>query len=96
LGIDAHSEADRLNDPPGNFANDGPEPDPSMPDGWESDPNWGLDASIWDEIGGPGAPPKPLRNKRKKRAHDREPHVDGWTAAHENATREYRARSMTP
>jgi hypothetical protein len=86
--IDAHPEADCLNNLLGNFANDGPEPDPSMPDGWESDPNWGSDTSVWDEMGGPGAPPKPLSKKRKQRAHDSEPHVDGWTATREKATRE--------
>jgi hypothetical protein len=41
--INAHPEADCCNDPPDNFADDGPKPDPSMPDGWESDPNWGSD-----------------------------------------------------
>jgi hypothetical protein len=64
-----------------------------MPDGWESDPNWGSDVSVWDEMRGPGEPPKPLSKKRKKRAHDSEPHMDGWTAARKKATREYLAWS---
>jgi hypothetical protein len=93
--IDAHPEADRLNDPPGNFANDGPELDTSMPDGWESNPNWGSDASVWAQMRGPNDLPTPLSKKRKKQAHDSEPPVDGWIAAQEQATREYRAWSTT-
>jgi hypothetical protein len=92
--IDVHPEADHYNDRLGNIADDVPEPDMSMPAGWESDPNWGSDASVWDEMRGPGDPPKPLSKKRKKSAHDYE-HMDGWTAAHEKATREYLAWSAT-
>jgi hypothetical protein len=40
--IDAHPKADRFNNPPGNIANDVPEPDMSMPDSWESDPTGDL------------------------------------------------------
>jgi hypothetical protein len=92
--IDAHPEADGFNDPPGNIANDVPEPDTTMPDGWESNPNWGSDASVWALMRGPDDSPKPLSKKRKKQAHDYE-HVDGWTAACEKATREYLMQSVT-
>jgi hypothetical protein len=93
--IDAHPEADCLNDPLANFASDLPEPDTSMPEGWESDPNWGSEVSVWDEMRGPGDPPKPLSKKRKKWAHDSELHVDRWTAARKKATREYLTQSTT-
>jgi hypothetical protein len=93
--ISAHPEANRVNDTPGNLANDVPKLDTAMPDGWESDPNWALEVSVWDEMRGPGDPPKPLSKKRKKRAHDNEPIVDGWTAAREKAMREYLMRSTT-
>jgi hypothetical protein len=92
--IDAHPKADRFNDPPGNIADDVPEPDMSMPDGWESNPNWGSEASVWAQMRGPDDPPKPLSKKRRKQAHDYE-QVDGWTAAREKATREYPAQSTT-
>jgi hypothetical protein len=72
-----------------------PEPDMSMPASWESDRNWGSDASAWSGMGNPDDPPKASGKKRKKRAHASEPQVDGWTAAREKATREYLARSAT-
>ena len=93
--IDTPPEVDCFNDPPGNFANDAPEPGTSMPDGWESDPNWGSDASVYAQMRDPDDPPKPLSKKRKKRAHDSEPQADGWTVARDKATREYLARSAT-
>jgi hypothetical protein len=43
----------------------------------------------------PGRPSKTSQQKEEKRAHDSEPHVDGWTAACEKATREYLMWSTT-
>jgi hypothetical protein len=63
-----------------------------MPAGWEDDPNWGSDASVWDEMIDPEDAPKASGKKRKKRAHDSEPQLDGWLAARDKATREYLAR----
>jgi hypothetical protein len=66
--IDAHLKADRLNDTPGNLASDVPEPDTAMPEGWESDPNWVSEASVWDEMRGPGdrRPPKTSEKEEEK------------------------------
>jgi hypothetical protein len=66
-----------------------------MPAGWEHDPNWDSDASVYDEMTGPGDSSKASGKKRKKRAHDSEPQSSGWIATREKATREYLARSTS-
>jgi hypothetical protein len=43
--MEMHPKTDCFNDPSGNFANDVPDTDTSMPAGWEDDPNWGSEAS---------------------------------------------------
>jgi hypothetical protein len=86
-------ETDRFSNPSGSFANDVPNADMPMPKGWEHDPNWDSEASIWDEMKGPGDVTKASGKKRKKWAHDSEPQSVGWLAAHEKAMREYLARS---
>jgi hypothetical protein len=88
-------EMDRYNDPSGGFTNDVPEEDMAMPAGWEHDPNWDSDASVWDEMNDPGDAPKASGKKRKKWAHDSEPQSSGWLAAREKATREYLTRSTS-
>jgi hypothetical protein len=61
-----HPEADRFDDPPGDFANDVPTPDTSMPQGWEHDPNWDSDTSIWEQMKGPEDATKASSKKCKK------------------------------
>jgi hypothetical protein len=69
-----------------------PDEDTAMPAGWEHDPNWDSDASVYDEMTGPGDSSKTSGKKRKKRAHDSEPQSSGWIAAQEKAMREYLTR----
>jgi hypothetical protein len=88
-------ETDRYNDPSYDFTDDVPGKDTEMPVGWEDDPNWDSDTSVWDEMIGPGDAPKASGKKRKKRAHDSEPQLDGWLATQDKATREYLARSTS-
>jgi hypothetical protein len=44
--MDAHPEMDHFNDPTGNFTDDVPILDMSVPQEWEEDLNWDSDASI--------------------------------------------------
>jgi hypothetical protein len=87
--MDARPAADRLDDLP---ADNAPEPDQSMPDGW-SDPDWPSDDSVWAHMRGPDDPPKALSKKRKKRGITYEP--CGLLAVHEKVTRDYLVRSST-
>jgi hypothetical protein len=87
--LDARPAADRFNDLP---ANDAPEPDESMPDGW-SDPGWPSDDSMWAQMRGPDDPPKVLSKKRKKR--NIKYQSCGLLAVHEQVTRDYLTRSST-
>jgi hypothetical protein len=64
---------DRYNDPSGGFVNDVPDEETTMPEGWENNPNWDSDASVYDKMKGPGDSTKASGKKRKKRAHDSEP-----------------------
>jgi hypothetical protein len=68
-------------------------PDTSMPAGWGCDPNWGSDVSIWDEMRGPGDPPKYSRKKWKKRGIEHPSY--GTLAELEKVTRDYLMRSST-
>jgi hypothetical protein len=86
---------DRFNDQSGVFANDVPDEDTSLPEGWEHNPNWDSDASVWDEMKGPGDSTEASGKKRKKRAPDSEPQSSSWLAAQEKATREYLAQSTS-
>jgi hypothetical protein len=86
-------ETDRFNDPSGGFANDVPDVDTPMPEGWEHNPNCDSNMSVWDEMKGPGDVTKAPGKKHKKRAHNSEPQPDSWEAAREKATREYLAQS---
>jgi hypothetical protein len=88
--MDARPTADRFDDPPGDVANDVPEPDTSMPDGWGSDPNWGSEVSVWEDMRGPDDLPKALSKKRKKKGFEHTSY--GILAVHEKVTREYLAR----
>jgi hypothetical protein len=91
--IEAHPKADSFDNPPGDFANNVPDLDMSMPPGWEDDnPNWGSDASVWDGLEGPDNI-KASSKKRKKWAHNSEPPLHSLAAVHEKATREYLVRS---
>jgi hypothetical protein len=74
-------ETDRYNDPSGGFTNDVSVEDTAMPAGWEHDPNWDSDVSVWNEMIDPGDASKASGKKRKKRAHDSEPQSSGWLAA---------------
>jgi hypothetical protein len=85
-------ETDRYNDLSYDFTDDVPSKDTEMPAGWEIDPNWDSDVSVWDEMIDPEDAPKASGKKRKKRAHDSEPQSGGWLAARDKATREYLAR----
>jgi hypothetical protein len=87
--MDALPAADRFNDPP---ADDAPEPDESMPNGW-SDPGWPLDDSMWAQMRRPDDPPKALRKKRKKRGIKYQ--LCRLLAVHEQVTRDYLMRSST-
>jgi hypothetical protein len=51
--MDVHPETHHFDNLSGDFANDMPIPDTSMPPGWEHDPNWDSDASVWAEMKGP-------------------------------------------
>jgi hypothetical protein len=93
--MEMHPEMDCLNDPSGNFANDEPDADMSMPAGWEQDPNWDSDASIWAQMDGPGGVTKASGKKHNKRAHDNEHPLYGILAIHEKVTREYLTRLST-
>jgi hypothetical protein len=88
-------ETDRYNDPSYDVTDDVPDKDTDVPAGWDNDPNWDSDVSIWDEMIDPGDASKASGKKRKKRAHDSEPQSGGWLAARDKATREYLARSMS-
>jgi hypothetical protein len=66
-----------------------------MPVGWEIDPNWDSNASVWDEMIDPEDAPKASGKKWKKRAHDSEPQSGGWLAARDKAMREYLAPSTS-
>jgi hypothetical protein len=46
-------ETDRYNDLSYDFTTDVPNKDTEMPAGWETDPNWDSDASVWDKMNGP-------------------------------------------
>jgi hypothetical protein len=92
--IDAHP-ADSFNDPSGDFPDDVPAQDTSMPEGWEHAPNWDSDASIWAEMDGPGKTSKASGKKCKKRAHDNEHLLNSTLAVLETVMREYLARSPT-
>jgi hypothetical protein len=68
-----------------------------MPPGWEDDPNWGSDASIWATPKGPGDAkathrPKDSSKKLKKRAHNSELQSYGLLAVYEKVTMEYLAQ----
>jgi hypothetical protein len=91
--METHPEADRFNNTSGDFANDVPDADTSMPAGWEDDPNWGSDAFVWAEMKDPAEPSKASSKKQKTQAHDSEPQADGWIAVHDKATREYLTQS---
>jgi hypothetical protein len=90
--IDAHPGVDCFDDPPGDFANDVPAPDISMPPGWEHNPNWDSDMSIWEQMKGPGDATKAYSMKHKKWAHHNEHQSYGILAIHEEVTREYLVR----
>jgi HPt (histidine-containing phosphotransfer) domain-containing protein len=93
--IEMHPETGRFDDPSGDVTNDVPDADTSMPEGWENDPNWGSDASTWEQMDGPGDTTKASSKKRKKRAHDHEHQSYGILAVHEKVTREYLAQLST-
>jgi hypothetical protein len=93
--MDAHPMADHFNNLPGDFADDMPKPEMSMPDGWGSEPNWGSDASVYAQMRGPDNPPKAVIKKQKKQAHNDECQADSWIAIREKGTREYLAQSMS-
>jgi hypothetical protein len=88
-------ETDQYNDPSYDFTDDVPGKDTEMPAGWEEDPNWVSDASVWEEMIDPEDAPKASGKKRKKQAHDSEPQPDGWLAAQDKATREYLTQSTS-
>jgi hypothetical protein len=71
-----------------------PVPDTSMPPGWEDDPNWDSDASIWATLRGPGDT-KASSKKHKKRAHNSEHPSYGILAIHEKVTKEYLVQLLT-
>jgi hypothetical protein len=58
-----------------------PDEDMPMPEGWDHDPNWDSDTSVYDDMKGPGDVTKASGKKCKKRAHDSEPQSSGWLAA---------------
>jgi hypothetical protein len=89
--MDAHPKADHFDNLSGDFADNVPVPDTSMPQGWEHNPNWDSDASIWEQMNGPGDATKASSKKRKKRARDNEHQSYGILAVHEKVTREYLA-----
>jgi hypothetical protein len=64
--IEMPPETDRFNNPSGSFANDVPDTDTPMPEGWENDPNWDSNVSVWDEMKGPGDVSNASGKKRKK------------------------------
>jgi hypothetical protein len=67
-------ETDRYNDPSYDFANNVPNEDTVMPAGWEHDTNWDSDASVYDEMKGPGDSSKASEKKRKKQLMTVSPH----------------------
>jgi hypothetical protein len=67
----------------------------SMPSGWDQDPNWDSDASVWAKMKGPEDATKASGKKRKKWTHDSEHPSYGILAVHEKVTREYLARLLT-
>jgi hypothetical protein len=81
--MDAHPTADRVNDPP---------QDTSMPEGWGSNPGWGSENSIWEQMRDPNDPPKALSKKHKKKGIEYQSYV---LAVHEKVMRDYLARSST-
>jgi hypothetical protein len=87
--MEAHPAAERFDDLP---ANDAPEPDDAMPDGW-SDPGWPSDDSVWKHMRDSNDPPKQLSKKHKKKGITYEP--CGLMAVHKKVMREYLARSST-
>jgi hypothetical protein len=87
--MDDRPTADCFDDP---HADDAPEPDESMPDGW-SDPGWPSDDSMWEKMRGPNDPPNTLSKKRKKWGIEYQSY--GLLAIHEQVTRDYLARSST-
>jgi hypothetical protein len=58
-----------------------------MPMGWGSDLNWGSNASIWDNMRGPGDPPKASSKKQKKWGIEHPSY--GTLAILEKVTRDY-------
>jgi hypothetical protein len=86
---------DQYNDPSYDFTNNLPDKDTAMPAGWEHDPNWDSDASVYDEMTGPGDSSKAYGKKRKKRAYDSEPQSSGWLATQEKAMIDHLVRSTS-
>jgi hypothetical protein len=86
--MDVHPETDCFNNPSGNFADDLPIPDMLMPPGWEHDPNWDSDMSIWATLKGP-EDAKASSKKCKKCAHDSDHQSYGLLAIHDKVMREY-------
>jgi hypothetical protein len=82
--MDAHPMVDRINDPP---------QDAPMPEGWGSDPGWGSEDSIWEQMRDPNDPPKALSKKRKKKGIEYQSY--SVLAVHEKVTRDYLTRSST-
>jgi hypothetical protein len=48
--MDLHPEMDCFEGPSGDFTDDVPVPDTLMPPGWDDDPNWDSDTSIWTTL----------------------------------------------
>jgi hypothetical protein len=92
--VDVHPEMDRFDDPSGNFADNVPVPDMSMPPGWEHDSNWDSEASIWATLKGP-EDTKASSKKCKNQAHNSEHQSYGLLAVQEKVTREYLMQSLT-
>jgi hypothetical protein len=69
-----------------------------MPPGWDDDPNWDSDTSIWAMLKGPEDAeatdqPKTSSKKHKKRAHNSELKSCSLMAIYEEVTRLYLTRS---
>jgi hypothetical protein len=87
--MDERPEADRFNDTHSEHADDVPAQDTSIPEGWEHDPNWDSDVSVWAQMRGPDDPPKALSKKRKKKGIEYP--LYGIPAVNEKVTRDYLA-----
>jgi hypothetical protein len=64
-----------------------------MPEGWEDDPNWGSDTSVWAEMEDSAKPQNLQARGERSGLMTVSPQVHGWIAVREKAMREYLAQS---